>query len=205
MVTAEKLAHELRTRIDSHFEWLLVRPNGGTFPLRRDEIDISSEGEKALLTVLDDSGLGVSRILSLDDDPGTKEISIEVHGQFGTSRETIRLVPRTPAIQLSMNVEFARLERANSIAAALIQIFPTYKISRLTLNIENGRLAQIFLRDPSGCEVAVMTDVTATMIHEAVMTSALIWFEKLQARKKPVREVWIAGERKQIRNVRKLV
>jgi hypothetical protein len=205
MVTAEKLAEELRARIDSHFEWLLVRAHGGTFPLRRDEIDISAEGEKALLTVLDDSGLGVSRVLSLVDDPGTKEISIEVRGQFGKLPETIRLVPRTPAIQLSMNVEFARLERANSIAAALIQIFPTYKLSRLTLNIENGRLAQIFLRDPSGCEVGVMTDVTTTMIHEAVMTSAMLWFEKLQARKKPVHSVWIAGERKQIRNVRKLV
>jgi hypothetical protein len=205
MVTAEKLAEELRARIDSHFEWLLVREHGGTFPLRRDEIDISFEHERALLTVLDDAGIGVSRILSLDNDPATKEVTIEVRGQFAKSPETIRLVPRTPAIQLSMNVEFARLERANAIAAALIQIFPTYKLSRLALNIENGRLAQIFLRDSAGDEVAVMTDVTATMIHEAVMTSAMIWFEKLQARKKPVREVWIAGARKQIRNLRKLV
>ncbi|MEO8041100.1 MAG: hypothetical protein ABI646_00700 [Acidobacteriota bacterium] len=205
MVNAEKLAEGLRARIDSHFEWLLVRPDGGTFPLRRDEIDISFDGEKALLTVLDDSGIGVSRILSLDDDPAAQDISIEVRGQFGESPETIRLVPRTPAIQLSMNVEFARLERANSIAAALIQIFPTYKLSRLALNIDNGRLALIFLRDASGVDVAVMADVTATMIHEAVLTSAMLWFEKLQARKKPVREVWIAGERKQIRNLRKLV
>lgn len=205
MVNAEKLAEELRARIDSHFEWLLVRPSGNTFPLRRDEIDISFEGEKALLTVLDDSGTGISRILSLDNDPTSNEISIEVRGQYAKSPETIRLVPRTPAIQLSMNVEFARLERANSIAAALIKIFPAYKLSRLALNIENGRLAQIFLRDTLGVDIAAMADVTATMIHEAVMTSAMLWFEKLQARKKPIHSVWIAGERKQIRNIRKLV
>jgi hypothetical protein len=203
MVSAEKLAEELRTRIESHFEWLLVREHGGTFPLRRDEMEISSNGKRALLTVLDDSGTGVLRILSLAGAADSQEITIEAV-QFGTLPETIRLVPRTPAIQLSMNVEFARLERANSIAVSLIEIFPTYKLSRLALNIENCRLAQIFLRDPVGGDVAVMADVTSTMIHEAVMTSAMIWFEKLQARKKPVRKVWIAGERKQIRNVRKL-
>ncbi len=205
MVNAEELARELRARIDSHFEWLLVRSTGATFPLRRDEIEISTRAEKTLLTVLDDSGIGVSRVLTLNNDPGSPEISIEVRRQFAKSSETIRLVPRTPAIQLSLNVEFARLERANSIAAGLTKIFPEYKLSRLALNVENGRLAQIFLRDPRGVDVAVMADVTATMIHEAVMTTAMLWREKLQSRKKPINKIWIAGERKQIRNVRKLV
>ena len=206
MVNAEELANELRARIDSHFEWLLVRSSGGTFPLRRDEIEISAEAEKTLLTVLDDSGIGVSRVLSLgrNDDPESHEISLEIGQRFGESGETIRLVPRTPAIQLSRNVEFARLERANSIAAALIEIFPAYKLSRLALNIDNGRLAQVILRDARATEIAVLADVTATMIHEAVMTSAMLWFEKLQLRKKPIREMWIVGERKQARNLRKL-
>ena len=75
-----------------------------------------------------------------------------------------------------MNVEFARLERANLIAAKLIELFPFYKLTRLALNIDNGRLAQIFLRDPHANEVAVMTDVTATMIHESgdVLGDALV-------------------------------
>ena len=207
MVNAEELARELRARIDSHFEWLLVRSNGGTFPLRRDEIDVTCETDKTLLAVLDDSGIGVSRVLSLDknEDAGSHEISLEIGHRFAKSSETIRLVPRTPAGQLSLNVEFARLEFANSIAASLIEMFPGYKLTRLALNIENGRLAQIFLRDSQGSEVAVMVDVTATMIHEAVMTSAMLWFEKLQKRKKPIREMWIAGERKQARNLRKLL
>lgn len=205
MVDADELAGELRARIDSHFEWLLVRPNGGTFPLRRDEIEISSEEGKALLTVLDDAGIGVSRILALTNDSSTPEVSLEVGQLFGNSRETIRLVPRTPASELSRNVEFARLEYANSIAAALIEIFPTYRLTRLALSVDNGRIAQIFLRDPRGIDIAVVCDVTATMIHEAVMTSAMIWYDKLQLRKKPVRELWIAGERKQARNLRKLL
>ncbi|MEO8573412.1 MAG: hypothetical protein ABI481_05540 [Pyrinomonadaceae bacterium] len=205
MVNAEELANELRERINSHFEWLLVRSNGGTFPMRRDEIEVSAHAEKTLLSILDDTGTGVSRILSLSNDSDTNGISLEVSGQFGGSVETIRFVPRTPAIELSRNVEFARLEYANSIATALLEIFPTYRLTRLALNAENGRLAQIFFRSPRSADVAAVTDVTATMIHEAVMTSAMLWFEKLQLRKRPVGEVWIVGEQKQSRNLRKLV
>ena len=205
MVNAEELATAVRERIDSHFEWLLVRANGGTFPLRRDEIEVTAHAEKTLLRVLDDSGSEVSHILSFNIDPESLGISLEVCGRFGGSAETIRFIPRTPAIELSRNVEFARLEHANSIASALLEIFPAYKLTRLALNVDNGRLAQIFLRGPEGVEVAVVTDVTATMIHEAVMTSAMLWFEKLQLRKRPIGEVWIVGERKQARNLRKLI
>ncbi|HUR96994.1 MAG TPA: hypothetical protein VMZ26_02885 [Pyrinomonadaceae bacterium] len=205
MVNAEELANAVRARIDSHFEWLLVRSNGGTFPLRRDEIAISGNAEKALLSVLDDSGTEVSRILSLSNDPESNGIALEVGGGPDGSVETIRLVPRTPAIELTRNVEFARLEHANEIAKALLEIFPSYKLTRLALNVDNGRLAQIFLRDPQGVDFAIVTDVTATMMHEAIMTSAMLWFEKLQSRKKPIAEVWIVGERKQARNLRKLI
>jgi hypothetical protein len=205
MVNAEELANELRERIDSHFEWLLVRSNGGTFPLRRDEIEVAAHTEKTLLSLLDDSGTGVSRVLSLSIDAENGGISIETSGQFGGDLETLRFIPRTPAIELSRNVEFARLEHANSIALALLEIFPAYKLTRLALNVDNGRLAQIFVRSPEGVDVAVITDVTATMVHEAVMTSAMLWLEKLQLRKKPITEVWIVGERKQARNLRKLI
>src|SRR5215218_1366831 len=188
MVDAEELVRAVRERIDSHFEWLLVRLNGATFPLRRDEIEITAHTDKALLSVLDDSGTDVSRILSFGNDPESTGIALEICGQFDESIETIRFVPRTPAIELSRNVEFARLEHANSIATALLEIFPAYKLTRLALNVDNGRLAQIFLRSPAGVDVAVVTDVTATMMHEAVMTSTMLWFEKLQLRKKPIAE-----------------
>src|SRR4051794_5908350 len=98
MVDAEKLSHELRERIDSHFEWLLVRANGGTFPLRRNEIGVSFEAGETLLTVLDDSGIGVSRVRAISADPSSFEIFLEVGDDPATSVETLRLVPRTPAI-----------------------------------------------------------------------------------------------------------
>ena len=204
MVNAEELAGEVRARIASHFEWLLVRSEGRTFPIRRTEIDVECDGDTTLLTILDDSGLGSSSILSFSDSEGG-EILFEIVRQPESAVEIIRLVPRASAFQLTMNVEFARLERANLIAAKLIALFPSYKLTRLGLNIDNGRLAQIFLRDPHSNEVAVMTDVTETMIHESLMTSAMLWSDKLRSRKKPINEVWIVCERKQARALRKLL
>jgi len=202
MVNAEELSHELRARIDSHLEWLLVRESGRTFPLRRDEIDVTFESDASFLEVLDDHGTTRSQIYSVSD--GLGEIVLEVTQHSGSSAEILRLVPRTPARELSQNIELARLQRANLIAAALVETFPEYELRRVALSKDNGRLAQIFVRDRRAKDIAVLCDVTATMLHEAMLTSAMLWFEKLRPRKKPVIEMWIAVERKQAKNLRKL-
>lgn len=203
MVVPEDLAEELRSRIDSHFEWLLVRQSGRTFPLRRSEIDVRVEKDKVLFGVFDDSGFDVSRLESFADDGN--ELTLDLTSRFPRRSETVKLIPRTSARELSATVEFARLERANMIAAAIIESFPPYKLSRIALNNENGRLAQIIIKDEPGREFAVLSDVTSTMIHEAVMTSAMLWSGKLKLRKKPIGEVWIAAEKKHARNLQRLL
>lgn len=203
MVTADELAAELRGAIDSHFEWLLVRASDRTFPLTRTEIDVRVESGKVILGAFDDTGFGLSRVTSMVAD--NEGLSLEVRSNFNTTSETVRLIPRTSARELSQNVELARLVRANQIGAALVAAFPDLRLTRIALNIENGRLAQIFARDTNGKEIGLLADVTATMIHEAVMTSAVLWSEKLRGRKKPITELWIAAERKQARNIQKLL
>ncbi len=203
MVNAEEQAAELRQRIDSHFEWLFVRSSGRTFPLTRDEIEVSVESGKLLFSAVDDSGVGLSRIATVGSDGG--EVLLEVRTEVGSPLETIRLIPRTSARELSRNVEMARLMRANLIGAALVEEFPAFKLTRIAMSRENSRLAQIYARDTGGREIALMADVTATMTHEAVMTSAVLWFEKLRLRKKPVNELWIAAERKQAKSLQKLI
>jgi hypothetical protein len=188
---------------DSHFEWLLVRPTGRTFPLRRDEIDVTCDGGKVVFGLLDDSGFNAFRVRSIEQ--AGDELLLDLGSRFESTVETIRLLPRTPARELSANVELARLDRASLIGAALVRLFPSFKLTRIALNHENGRLAQIIVRNPAGNETALVADVTGTMIHEAVLTSALTWSDKLKRRKKPVNEIWIAGERKQVRNLRKLM
>ncbi len=203
MVTGHDPADELRARIDSHLEWLLVRENGRTFPLRRTEIDIHRASNKIMFGTFDDSGSDLSRLISFASDDN--ELQIELSGRFGATNETIRLIPRTPARELSINIELARLQRANLIGAAIVEAFPDVRLTRIALNVENGRLAQILVRERTGREIAVMADVTATMVHESVMTAAVLWSEKLRRRKKPVNEIWIAAEKKQSRALRRLI
>lgn len=203
MVETDDLAEEIRTRIDSHFEWLLVRGDGRTFPLRRTEIELRADRGRILFGVFDDRGFDVSRLLSAAADEG--DLLFEIAGRFGAGAETVRLIPRTSARELSSNVEFARLERANLIGKALIDEFPAFRLIRIALNSDNGRIAQIFLHDDRRRDVALMTDVTSTMTHEAVLTSAVLWGDKLRLRKRPINEVWIAAEKKPARNLRRLL
>lgn len=203
MAIDEDLAATLRAQIDSHFEWLIVSSTGRTFPLTREEVDVRFEFGKVVLGVFDDSGFGVSRVECVTREEN--ELLIDLSSSFGAERQTIRLIPRPSARELSENVVLARLARANLIGAALLESFPAFKLSRIALNIENGRLAQIVARDPTSREIALMADITATMTHESVLTSAILWLEKLGRRKKPINEIWIAAERRQARNLQKLV
>lgn len=156
-----------------------------------------------MLGIFDDSGFGVSRVTAMTT--AEDGLSLDLVSKFGTATETVRLIPRTPARELSYNVELARLVRANHMGAALVEAFPGLQLSRIALNIENGRLAQLFARDARGKEIALLADVTGTMMHEAVMTSAIIWSERLRSRRKPINGLWIAGERKQVRSLQKLL
>ena len=203
MVDADDLAADLRDRIDSHLEWLLVRESGRTFPLRRDEIEVTADASTVVFGLLDDGGFSSFLLRSVEPDDAGMTLTL-TPSPFDTSSEIIHLQPRTPARQLSLNVDLARLERANKIGSALKDLFPAFKLFRVALSHDNGRFAQIHARDPDGREIAMIADVTGTMIHEAVLTSTLIWSEKLKKRRKPVDEVWIAADRKQARPLRKL-
>ncbi|MGH9819612.1 MAG: hypothetical protein ACRD43_05535, partial [Pyrinomonadaceae bacterium] len=148
MVDAARKAEEIRLLIDGHFEWLLVREEGRSFPLNRTEIAIEHEGEKVLLGVPDDRGFRswrVNRFASADGD-----IELDVSGSFGKERRQFRLVPRTSARALSLEIEFARLKRANEIGDALQASLEKTKLVRIALAKDNGRIAEIFFKCSSG-------------------------------------------------------
>src|SRR5215208_7184251 len=122
MAIDEDLAAELRAQISSHFEWLVVSSNGRTFPLTRDEIDVRFEFGKVILGVVDDSGFGLARVDGFSREEN--ELLIDAGSAFGAERQTIRLIPRPSARELSENVMLARLMRANQIGNAFLQSFP---------------------------------------------------------------------------------
>ena len=194
---------DIRACLDGHHEWLLVREFGKTFPLDRTEIEVVSDGDKTLFGFLDDNGFHSWRLneATLSED----EISLDVAGAFGRKRETIRLVPRVAAAEIAAEIEIARLKMANEIAAMIEPSFPGTKLGRVALNVETGRLAQIQFETIDQIPMAAIADVTGKLTSEVLMTAAMLWLEKLGARKKkPVLEIWIICEKRSSRNAQKL-
>ncbi len=196
-------ADELRELVAGHSEWLLVRELGRTFPLEQHEIEIASDGAKLHFGFLDDNGLHTWRLTGFASAGG--EITIDVAGAFARKRETMRLIPRTAAAELTAELEIARLEKANEIASLIADSLPGVKVGRVALNTENGRLAQINFDAEDKRPLAAIADITGTLTIEPVFTAAMLWLERLALRKKrPVGEVYIISERRQARNAQKL-
>ena len=196
-------ADELRDLISSRHEWLLVREQGKTFSLRASEIEISDDGERTLFGFLDDVGFHSWRLNEFQLDGN--EITIDVAGAFAKRREMIRLVPRTSPADLAAEVELARLMKANEIASLIEQSFPGTRLGRVALNADNGRLAQIEFKTADHRPVAALADVTGALVTETIFTTAILWLEKLAARKKrSVSEIWIICEKRHAGRAQKL-
>ena len=203
MEAVESISVSLRELIDSNFEWLLIRENGRTFPLRRTEIEIVEEPARTLVEVLGEEGFRALRVCSFSIDGG--EILIDVASRFGREVEKLRLVPRVSASELAANVELARLEKANEIATLLTENFVGTRVVRVALNADNGRLAQIAFETPDREQAVALYDITNSLTPELLLTTAVTILRELQNRKnKPVTEVWLIGEKKQARNLQKL-
>lgn len=204
MVDQARKAQEIRSVLDAHFEWLLVRAEGRSFPLNRTEIAVEHEGGKILLGVPDDRGFRSWRVNRFSLVEG--DIELDVSGSFGKERGQIRLVPRTSAKALSLEIEIARLKRANEIGDALQASLEKIKLVRIALAKDNGRIAHIFFKTFSGQLNALTTDVTETSTPESLLASTLIWQAKLDLRKKDrINTVWIASGTRTARNLQKLV
>ncbi len=177
---------------DSHLEWLAVTESGRAMTIRRDEIEIIPRGSGLSIGFLRDSGYAVSRINEFSYADG--EVRLDLSGRFGQAEESVRFIPRTPAAELAENILLARLTKANEAAEDALDAFPGYLIKSVGLNRDNGRLAQIMLADKRGGQAALMTDVTATVRCETLLASALLWADRLAARKRePIDSVTIVA------------
>ncbi len=194
---------ELRNKIDEHTEWLLVHANGRSFPLRSEEIELTQLSDRIQFCFPDDAGYHSWRLNAFKMDEG--EIVVDVAGRFGKNRETMRLVPRTPAAELAEETEIARLKKANEIGRAIADARAA-KIIRIALSKENSRIAHIFYKTGVSTLHAAMADVTGTAPHESLVCSALVWLQRLEARKKdPIDIISIAADKKRARSLQKLL
>ncbi len=190
--------------LDSHFEWLAVRESGRSIPLRRDEMEVENGNGRVRFGFVGDGGFAFYGLRAVAEEDG--DLVLEIAGEFGRNAETLRLIPRTSAAELSANIELARLMKANELATALRNGFAGLKVVRVALSRDNARLAQIVVRGADGIHRAVLADVTASASHESLLASAMNWLDRLRIRKKePISEVWIAAEKRQARNLQKLL
>lgn len=199
-----EISHEeLRGIIDAAREWLLVHPSGRTFPVLNSEIEIVKRESTILIGLPDETGFWFWRILAFS--PGENEIHLDLEANFGKKREKIRLVRRAAARELGEAVELARLEKANELARLIVESYPGTKIGRVALNKENGRTAHIIATVPAEGKKAFLADVSGKMMPETLLALAIIWLEKLEARKKdPITEVVIIGEKRPAKALRRL-
>jgi hypothetical protein len=194
---------DLRTVLNTHFEWLAVYAEGRAFPLRRDEIEHEEAAGKTLIGLHAEKGFRSWRVNKFEMDGN--EIVLEVSGKFGAEPHTIRLIPRTSAAELSREIELARLLRANSIAKLIEPNFPDQRLVRVSLNEPGGRMAHILVEARGGKQTAILADVTDKLGPETLMVAAFTWLDHMNARrKKPVEGVWIIAPKKQASALRRL-
>ncbi len=203
MVEETETPASISEALQTHFEWLAVYAEGRAFPLRVDEIEVEESPGRTLIGMHGDKGWRTWRVHSSSLAEG--ELHLELSGSFGADRQTVRLVPRTPAAELSREVELARLVRASEIAKSVEANFPGTKVIRVGLNESNGRMAQIIAESPQKTQWGVLADVTNALTPESLLASAFLWLDRLNARrKKPIGSVWMAAEKKQARALRRL-
>ena len=194
---------EITKTLAAHNEWLLIHESGKSFALQTKEIEFNLERGRIILGFLDEKGFQVWRVASYQSE--SEKLRLEVTRNFGRDSERIRFVPRASAAELGAAVELARLEKANQIAALIVAENPLSKLVRVALNETNGRFAEIVFQDAKKKRIAALADVSAVVTPENVLTTAILWLAKLQARtKNPVNEIWILAEKKPYKNLRKL-
>ncbi len=193
---------ELNKFLKSHNEILLINQSGKAFSLKNNEIETQIERDRILISFIDDKGFQTWRVVALRSEKS--DIFLDLSRNFGADNEKLRFVPRVSAEELSAEIQFARIERANEIARLIEAEIERSKLIRIQLNKENGRFAQIiFTRD--GIEIAALADVSEAVSPELYLSNAIMWLSKLERRKNsPVFEIWILAERKKARNLQKL-
>ena len=201
---AEESLNGIAEFLDEHLEWLIVRENGRTLPMLRSEIEIEKANGRSTLGFVDEKGLSFWRIDGYEIQDTVLVVSLS--SKIKNETESVKFVPRESAAELRANIELARLRKANEIAEILAASLPGAKLARVSLNAGNGRIAQIEIEDLRKERFAAVTDVTNSLTHESLLATALKLKDALSGRRKnPIRSVAVISEKRQARNLQKLI
>ena len=194
---------EIQDFLKRQNEFLLQYKFGKSFALQIAEIEIEFSQNKLLFGFLDDRGFQTWRVKKFEIK--SEKLFLDLTRNFEKENETVILIPRVSAGELSASVELARIEKAEKVAAIIKENNPNIKLVRVGLNKENGRLAQIFFETANKIHIAVIADVSETLTPEVLISMSILQLAKLQNRKKnPVEKIWILADKKQAKKIQKL-
>ncbi len=203
MENLENVFTEIKSLLASSNEWLLIHLSGAAFALQTGEIELSFNKDKILIGFLDEKGFQTWRVTEFSQK--NNEIILNLSRNFSREQQKIRLVPRISANELSDSVILARLEKANRLAAVIVENMLGSKIVRVSLNKETGRYAHIIFENLHGTQTAFISDVSETATPEILLLNAIWRLAKLERRiKKPIAEICILAEKKMLKKLRKL-
>jgi hypothetical protein len=193
---------ELESLLDAHREWLLI-DDGKTFALGRNEIELRSAQKRILFGFLNEKGFHSWNLSDWKSEEG--RISLELSAKLGRENLKLLLVPRVALDELKAVSEIARIERANRISRLFQRKSRGSRITRIALDQENSRFAQIIVELRKGEEIAILADVSDKATPEIFLSTAILWFSHLQSRKRNrVREIWLVANERTAKNLSKL-
>lgn len=198
-----EIQEQFQALLELHQEWLLIDASGKSFPVRSAELEIEFAKNKWLFSFLGEKGFQTWRITDFQT-KGT-EVRLQLTRNFEREKTGVRLVPRVSAKDLRDQIELAGLEKANRIAAKIVENYSPAKLVRVALNQEDGRLAQIVLENAEQQQIAVLSDLSQSLTPEMLLSAAIFWSVRLEKRrKKPIESVWIVSAKKQAGSLQKL-
>lgn len=194
---------ELANFLKQNSEWLIARSHGPSFSVRSSEIEFRDAGNRIEVSFLFEKGRETWDVADFAFEDG--ELLLEVFDECDGAIDVVRIVPRTRVGELRAEADAVRMVKAHAIARAFAQQGGRARVVRIELNRDKGRFANIVVEFPSGRQVAAVADVTESLTPEFLLATAVVWVEKLRARrKKPIERVAVIAPRKAAVGVQKL-
>ena len=198
-------ANRLREIFDASSEWLL---SGDTdFALQSDEIEITANNERLVLSCLTPQGWQTRRVENWENKKG--KIVFALAGKFNSEKTEFTFTPRVLVVELTEEVQAARISKAREIAEIARQNFSARaKTERVGLSRANrrgrtGSFARILLVNPKGKTIAVCSSVLEKTNVEKLLTHSILWLEKLEERRK-ISKLWLLIEESAAEDLTKL-